>query len=176
MSVRGKGKAIDWIRGHVGYSGDDCLLWPFSRTRGYGTFGYLGEHLYVHRYMCELANGPPPTPEHEATHSCGRGHLGCATPKHLFWKTPGENLQEAYEHGSLAYRRKTRFLLTSAKVKKIRPLKGTESAARVALRFGVSESTISDIWSGRTWKTDTPTYGGFQADPWTAERRAQYGK
>lgn len=88
MSKRGEGKTIKWLRAHTDYSHDWCLIWPFvSKLHGYGQFGYLGKNYYAHRFMCELAHGPAPSPLHEAAHSCGRGHEGCVNPQHLSWKT-----------------------------------------------------------------------------------------
>lgn len=53
---KGEGAAIRFIRDHERYPHKEwCLIWPFSTTRGYGTFGYLGKGYYAHRFMCELA-------------------------------------------------------------------------------------------------------------------------
>jgi HNH endonuclease len=46
----------------------------------------------VARIMCELRNGPPPTPEHEAAHICPQGeNHRCIRPDHLAWMTRVEN-------------------------------------------------------------------------------------
>lgn len=90
-----------WIRDHLEYPHDYCLIWPFARgDNGYGSFGRQGKFIYTHRYICELVKGPPPTPEHQAAHSCGRGHEGCVNPKHLSWKTRAENQLDRREHGT----------------------------------------------------------------------------
>lgn len=103
MSNRGSGKTIQWIQDHLSYPHDDwCLIWPFSRTRGYGQFGYLGKGYYAHRYMCELVHGAAPSPEHQAAHSCGNGVEGCVNPKHLSWKTQSENQLDCRQHGTQA--------------------------------------------------------------------------
>jgi hypothetical protein len=62
--------------------------------------GYLGDTLYAHRLMCQLAHGDPPTPDHIAAHSCGRGHEGCVNPNHLSWKTYSENELDKRVHGT----------------------------------------------------------------------------
>jgi hypothetical protein len=135
-----------WIAEHLNYPHDDhCLIWPFGRVRGYGSFGRNGKSIKAHRYICELKNGPPPTPEYHAAHSCNRGHHGCANPHHLIWKTRSENLLDS----SAVLRR---FKLNRTKAEEIRSLKGIEQQHITAQRFGVRECTVKDIQSGRTWK------------------------
>lgn len=85
----------------VGYTGDDCLLWPFSKSnKGYGTINHDGRNLTVSRFLCAEVNGPPPTPDHVAAHSCGRGHTGCVNPRHLRWATRTENEADKIIHGT----------------------------------------------------------------------------
>lgn len=82
------------------YAGKDCLTWPFSRNAaGYGRIWVDGGMRTVSRRVCEEVNGPPPTPKHEAAHSCGKGHLACVTKGHLSWKTPKENCADRIIHG-----------------------------------------------------------------------------
>jgi hypothetical protein len=83
------------------YEGDECLIWPFGRiTAGYGNLYFGGEWGYAHRRVCEEVNGPATTPKHEAAHSCGKGHEGCVTKKHLRWATHAENMADMLEHGT----------------------------------------------------------------------------
>lgn len=71
---------------------DECLTWPFVRNRqGYGRVSVDGRMQIVSRIVCEHENGPPPTPDHHAAHSCHRGHLGCVAKRHLAWKTASQN-------------------------------------------------------------------------------------
>lgn len=152
MSKSGEGVGIAFLRHNLEYDGPSCLIWPMSRNpNGYGMFGFEGGHYWAHRYMCELVNGPPPTPEHEAAHSCGRGKDGCVHPKHLTWKTPSENALDSREHGT---QRRNPYgnagKLTDAQVAEILSLKGTDTQANIAARFGVSPPTIRDIFSGRS--------------------------
>lgn len=80
----------------LAYEGDDCLAWPFCRDRnGYGKMG----GKIVSRLVCEKEHGPPPTPAHEAAHSCGKGHEACVAKRHLSWKTRAENASERVIHG-----------------------------------------------------------------------------
>jgi len=83
----------------LAYAGDDCLEWPFSIVGGgYGQIWRDGRLQIVSRVVCELVNGPPPAPEYQAAHSCGRA--GCVSPRHLTWKTRTENEADKLVHGT----------------------------------------------------------------------------
>jgi hypothetical protein len=152
MAIRGKGKCYQWLLDNQGHDGDHCLIWPFYRNpNGYGQFGHLGEGYWAHRFMCGLVNGPPPTPKHEAAHSCGNGKHGCAHPKHVSWKTTSENLLDCRQHGTQRRsRRATEGRLTAEMVLQIRALKGHKTQSEIAIAFGVSDPTIRDIFLGRS--------------------------
>lgn len=169
MYNKGKGKAFQWVKSHVDYPHDWCLMWPFaSRLHGYGQMSHMGKRGYAHRFMCELRHGPPPSPQHEAAHSCGRGHEGCVNPNHLSWKTKSENLLDCRQHGTQARSHAGRYgRLNHAKAAEIRALQGVALQREVAEQFAVSESTVSDIWTGRTWTREHK--GGKQ---WTPEEDA----
>jgi hypothetical protein len=142
---RGKGAAIEWIRQHVAHVGTDCLIWPFARNdmTGYGSFGYLRKQHYAHRYMCELVHGAPPSPDHQAAHTCGRGHDGCVHPRHLEWKTVRDNLLDRREHGTVrANTNGWTGVLTEVQVECIRALKGVLPQHKIAEAFGVKRPAI----------------------------------
>lgn len=48
------------------------------------------------RIMCEVFHGPPPTPQHEASHLCGSDNWLCVHPWHLIWETRSENMKRMY--------------------------------------------------------------------------------
>lgn len=53
--------------------------------------------VVVARLVCEWQHGPPPTPEHEAGHTCPDGELSlCVSPHHLRWMTREENEQHKW--------------------------------------------------------------------------------
>ena len=154
----GKITNAQWLRDHAGHGSDECLTWPFSRVRnGYGNFGLNGKMLYAHRCMCELVNGPDPSPKHHASHKCGRGRQGCVNPRHLEWKTPSENHLDRRLHGTAVTSTSgPRGKLGHDDVSSIRMLGGTITNMRLAERFGVSVDTIRRVRTGET-------YGRF---PW----------
>lgn len=93
----------------MAHTGDECLTWPYAKkSGGYGTVYIDGKHVRANRYVCELANGAPPTPKHESAHSCGKGHEACIAPGHLSWKTHAENMADKFIHGTNKCRRRER--------------------------------------------------------------------
>jgi hypothetical protein len=81
---------------------NECLIWPFSRNSetGYAVMRRDGKTKLVSRIVCEETNGKPPSKSHISAHSCGNGHLGCVTQKHLRWATYAENEADKKEHGT----------------------------------------------------------------------------
>lgn len=134
----------------------DCLTWPFGKSgAGYGQLKVGGKYFVASRYVCELVHGAPPTPDHEAAHSCGKGHEGCIAPGHLSWKTLIENKDDELLHGTRPRGEcHGRAKLTEAAVREIISLHSKETnsnLAELAERFSVSRSTISRIHTGRNW-------------------------
>jgi hypothetical protein len=135
------------------HDGAFCLIWPFTRnTTGYGFLYRNSKRTSAHRVACEIENGPPPTPKHEAAHSCGCGHLGCVSPKHLSWKTRAENAADAMVHGTAPQGAKHGCAVLSERdVHLIRLLKGRGNSRDISELFGVSRSTVQHIHLGRKW-------------------------
>ena len=133
------------------YGQDDCLIWPYYRDRcGYGKLRIPGKSNMVHRVACEIVHGDPPTEDHQASHSCGNGHLGCVNPKHLSWKTRKENKNDEIEHGTRNYgTRNGRAKLSEEIVSEIASSDLTQRA--LAKKFGVSQPIICRIKSGKIW-------------------------
>lgn len=148
--TKGQSRSRQFLVDHLDFVSEECLIWPFSRTRGYGQFGYLGKGYYAHRYMCELKRGPAPSDIHEAAHSCGNN--GCVNPAHLSWKTPSENMMDCRGHGThIRSRYGNTGKLTQEEAQAIRALKGVMKLREIADQFGISESAVSNIWVGRTY-------------------------
>ncbi len=135
------------------YDGNDCLLWPYGRNvSGYGRINVGGRIHLVSRLICEDANGPAPTPKHDAAHSCGNGHLGCVARRHLSWKTRAENVADKIIHGThLRGSRQWNTKLTEGNVREIRSLRGKLFQREIASLYGVRKTTISAIFRGDSW-------------------------
>lgn len=83
----------------VPFTGLECLIWPYGKyPNGYGQISTGDGTKVVSRLVCELAHGLPPTPKHEAAHSCANGHSGCVNPRHLRWATSKENKADVVIH------------------------------------------------------------------------------
>lgn len=137
----------------MNYDGDECLIWPYHRcSAGYGRIDVDGYTKLVSRIVCERVNGPPLMSEHEAAHSCGKGHLGCVTKGHLSWETPSQNGADKVAHGtSLKGERSPNAKLTEHAVREIKALQGYVSQRELARRYGVSRRSIEGIYRGDVW-------------------------
>jgi len=158
--LEGDGDRKAWIRDHLNFPTDRwCLIWPFASAGG-ATIQIGKPPMNVCRLMCEYRNGPPPTPEHQAAHSCGRRHEGCVNPQHLSWKTNAENQIERYQHSGLTKRTK----LTPEQVDEIRSLEGRMPVLDIAKQFGVSSNNVRRIFAGQLWKNPHSRHRVFTDD------------
>ena len=156
------GVPIEHLRAVLrGRSSEGCVIWPYGRdSDGYGQIWIDGRPHRVHRIVCEEINGAPATPELQAAHSCGNGHLGCCNPSHLRWATPAENQADRLVHGT-SYRgrrngpsklARTRAVLDESAVRVIRQkLADGNSCRSLANVYGVSSVTISKIGRKVLW-------------------------
>lgn len=147
------GAPMEWVRQHASYQGDDCVKWPFEIGRyGYGTVKHKGKRRPASRVMCIVAHGEPPTPKHEAAHSCGNGHKACMNPAHLRWATKIENVHDAIAHGTNVRGEKVGSAkLTESDVREIRRLAATIQQKSIAEMYGVLPNCISRIVSRTRW-------------------------
>lgn len=145
-----RGVLAAWIKDHIQFQGEDCLAWPFGRA-GTGRPNMGGTSPT--RRMCEAAHGPPPSSDHHAAHSCGKGHEGCISPRHLRWAMPAENEADKVLHGT-AMRGEAHPArkLTESDVRIIRELAKTTSRKDLAAKFGVQAPAINKVVSGQNWK------------------------
>lgn len=147
-----RGGPAKFLEQAISYSGDDCLIWPFSRTHGYGQLTYKSKHTIAHIFICISAHGPRPTRRHEAAHSCGNGSSGCINPRHLRWATPKENQADRIIHGtSNRGERHGMSKLSDEDVRYIRGVPSDITNVSIANELGVSDGLISMIRSRRRW-------------------------
>lgn len=78
----------------------ECHLWTGAKAttrRGFRPIMRLrviGRVIRVARLVLEWKEGPPPSPLHEAGHTCPHGEQElCVNPNHLTWMTREENEQ-----------------------------------------------------------------------------------
>lgn len=142
------GAGLQFLLANAAYTGDDCLIWPFARDEhGYARIG--GAHGNASPHMCRLAHGDP-FEGAEAAHSCGRGNEGCVNPRHLRWATHRENEADKLLHG-------TRLRGEDIRNSKLSPdqvmsiYRDPRSQSAIAKDFGVEQTNVSHIKSGKTW-------------------------
>jgi hypothetical protein len=148
-----KGEPLRYYREVVlSYEGDDCLIWPYGKSKGYGHLNATDRTGIVARRVLEDKIGPAPSALHDAAHSCGWGAHGCVNPRHLRWATKIENMRDQYAHGTrVRGERHGNAKLTSSDVAAIRAMKGKALQREIADRFGVSREQIRDIQNGKNW-------------------------
>lgn len=141
------GAGLEFIQAHaLQHTADECLLWPYGRgSNGYGYVHYQGKKHNVSRLVCQMAHGTPPTPKHEAAHSCGNGHMGCVAANHVRWATRHENNADKQRHGAAAKK------LTVKDVRSIRRLADTAPKREIAARFGVSREMVYLVIKRKSW-------------------------
>lgn len=155
------GEALKFLNDVVlSYQGDSCLTWPFwTGKQGYAQVNLGKRFARVHRLACEAEHGPAPSGKPYALHSCGNGHRGCVARKHLRWGSPRENHLDSVAHGTWfkppgrpSKGSKNPFAkLNEEIVRQIKAEKGREIGRVVAAKYGVDGSTVTRIWSGKTW-------------------------
>lgn len=151
MSRAAAGDPERYIRAHIGYSGNECIPWPYGTSdKGYGLAVISGIQMTASRWMCILSHGEPPFDGAEAAHSCGNGHQGCINPNHLVWKSHKQNMEDRKRHGTENYgERNGKTKLTEADVRAIRA--APPVLAPLMERYGMSKHGISKIRSGKRW-------------------------
>jgi hypothetical protein len=149
MKIAPKGSSERFLRDHLSYEGEECLLWPFKlRRSGYGLAVVDGVQMPASRWMCILAHGRPSHPNLQAAHSCGCA--ACVNPKHLRWASPKENSDDKAKHGTrIIGERNGKTSLTAEDIRAIRS--APPDLAALQLKYGVSKGCISKIRSRRRW-------------------------
>lgn len=126
---------------------DECWPWlgPLN-SDGYG-------HDYPHRTAWIETNGSIP-PGLCILHHCDNRQ--CCNPHHLFCGTHADNVKDKVSKGrQLSGEDSPVSILTVDEVKEIRAVynPGVVTQEELALRFGVSQTTISSVVRGCDWKT-----------------------
>lgn len=140
-----RGAVTEFIQQAINYAGNDCLIWPYTKSKGYGQYKYSN----AHRFVCRTIHGEPPIGT-QAAHSCG--NKLCVNPAHLRWATPKENDADKDKHGTRLFGEDhPRSKLTKSAIKVIRQQKGIKTSRQLGKQFGVHHSTVLSIWNNETW-------------------------
>lgn len=150
----GTGEPLAFATAALASETDECILWPFGKDRhGYGRMSVDEKGVTVSRWVCEQVNGPPPAGKRsDARHSCGNGHLGCITKKHLQWGTRQQNCDDTVAQGRTTRGVKNASAkLTDAEVRAIRALKGVLCERELGERFSISAAQAGNILRRKAW-------------------------
>jgi len=130
-----------------------CWYWTGSQDGvGYGHVGLTGKMVGAHRLSFELFVGPIPDGIC-ICHKCDTRK--CINPDHLFKGTKKENSYDMCQKGRSAFgERHSQAKLTEESVLSIREMwsSGKLSQRKIAKLFGITQSVVSMIVSGKIWK------------------------
>jgi Autographiviridae endonuclease len=139
-----------------------CWLWTAAMFNdGYGAFR-LGKEQRAHRVAYVLANGPIPAGM-SVLHRCDTPL--CVRPDHLFIGTQADNIRDRDAKGhraSTSGENSGNAKLTNAQAREIKRRAGQTSQRGLAREFGIAESTVSNIVTGKRWSS---TLGGEFSGP-----------
>lgn len=112
--------------------------------------------VLVHRLVALAFLGKPPSSEHTDVNHID-GNVTNNLPSNLEWTTHQENITHAMDvlgrRATIGVKREKHHQakLNQSLADEIKLLKGKVSGTEVARRYGVTYTTIYDIWSGKRW-------------------------
>lgn len=134
---------------------NDCIIWPFAKSQGYGTICLNGKTAWVHRYICKETHGEPKEND-QCCHTCGNGNLGCVNPNHLYWGTGKQNWEDRRKHGRVNASQGEKSgtsILKEEDIFKIRERRASGEILRtIAEDFNISQGHVSEIFNNKRWK------------------------
>lgn len=136
-----------------------CWEWQGAlNSTGYGTVGVGSKRKgtnrtwLTHRLAYEIFVGPIP-PGMNILHRCD--NPSCLRPDHLFPGTDADNVADMMakrRHNTIRGSKIGTSILDEKIVRKIKRLLGYRNDGILARQFKISDSTVSDIRHGRSWK------------------------
>jgi hypothetical protein len=131
---------------------ETCWNWTGCKhEKGYGLFSVKNRNRRAHRVSYEMHCGKIPDGM-QVLHDCD--NPSCVRPDHLFLGTNADNMADKCAKGREAHvgqkgSANARAKLTEDQVLAIRAASGRHR--QIALSFGISRRSISDIKAGRRW-------------------------
>jgi HNH endonuclease len=160
--VTKRGEPMAYYLAHVDDETEECIVWPYSASRGYGWLLFDGHVRPVHVLACERRHGLRPAGM-EAIHAPVVCHnTRCFNWRHLRWGTHSENIRDAIRDGTAVNNLVQRpgeehgtAKLTWTQVNEIRARYATGEVGYTALarEYGVHNSTIGGIITQKYWRT-----------------------
>jgi hypothetical protein len=134
-----------WSRVDKSAGRNKCWIWMGGFTeKGYGRFRFNGRMDKAHR-VSVILSGRRVRPGEPVLHECDTP--ACVNPKHLRSGTWLENVREMQARGKA---RGGIMKLSPQAVATIRASRGKQKD--LAVEFGVNQSCISHVKTGRRWK------------------------
>lgn len=130
-----------------------CHVWNGCKTHdGYGRIKVCGKMVYVHRLVYELHVGSDLSKGIEVCHYCD--NQACVNLEHLFLGTHKDNMGDCVSKGRLkiVHHRGGEHVnskLVDEDIPKIRT--DPRSQAKIALEYGVCQTTVSRIKRRESW-------------------------
>ncbi len=143
-------KQVEFIPFHT------CWEWTGYKIRGYGQIKHTSKKtVSAHRTSYELHKGPIPTGMW-VCHRCD--NPSCVNPDHLFLGTSMDNYVDMVAKGRRADssgEKNSQSKVTADQVVEIRRAYAAREGSQYALarKFGMTQSAISHIVSGKNWRT-----------------------
>lgn len=128
-----------------------CWEWQGCRLKtGYGTTSLFNKKTRAHRMAFYFANGY--MPKHFVLHSCD--NRLCVNPNHLSEGDAARNLREMSERGRSYHGNRHHFCkITEADAIRVKAmLSDGVPQADIAREFGIVQSAVSRINTGKNWK------------------------
>lgn len=150
---------LDRFWGNV-EKGTDCWIWQAGKfDNGYGQFRVGNKKIKAHRFAWEAVNGPIPEGI-KVLHKCD--NPPCVNPDHLFLGTNRDNTVDALIKGRIQPAKNLKHFvgeespnakLTDVSVLQIREaFQSGRSKYWIAKKFGIAQSTVTQIVTGVTWR------------------------
>lgn len=140
---------IDRLLAKIFIDDSGCWVWTAVKEReGYGKIKSDGKMRQAHRVSYELHRGEIPGGMFVCHHCDNRS---CVNPEHLFLGSHVDNMEDMKSKARQQIGTKNcQAKLTEADILAIRAARGAPQP-ELARAYGVSQSHISDIQTGRKW-------------------------
>lgn len=130
-----------------------CRLWIGAKdNRGYGRIYWRGQNHLAHRVAFQVHWGRSLGTLDFVCHHCDTP--ACIRIEHLFCGSPADNMRDMMAKGRGRFTfgsANSNTKLTREQVADI--LCDSASHSNIAARYGVAQTTISDIKRGKTWRS-----------------------
>ncbi|MEH0402860.1 helix-turn-helix domain-containing protein [[Kitasatospora] papulosa] len=149
---RANGELLALVLAAAHATGDDCVLAPCEHSRP--TVRYRDEPMPAARAVWWEATGVDPE-DRQVLHTCHRGDDGCISIRHLYLGDHTRNMRDMTEAERQARGEGNgNAELTEPDVREIRRIYAARSMSQRALarRYGVSQGTINQVVTRKTWK------------------------